>query len=260
MRDVSPPGAYARNLTFAQFVKGLGSASSSYLVALLAVGSLGWRGSFPVFAVLMLVAFFAVLALRVEETLDASPPGFAGSLALLGDPPVMRAVLGIFLYVGAEVCLARFLQPTLAGFGFTESRAALLGPTLFFASLTLGRLFGSGALTRFAPARFFRATAILGLAGTLALMAHSGALTVVAVIACGFGFANVWPLVFSITVERRPERSAELSGLMCMAIAGGALVPLAMGKLVDQGYAGAAYGVPAACFAYLVVLAFRGIA
>ena len=57
-----------------------------------------------------------------------------------------------------------------------------------------------------------------------------------------------------------PERSAELSGLMCMAIAGGALVPLAMGKLVDQGFGGAAYGVPAACFAYLVVLAFQRIA
>ena len=256
MRDVSPPGAYARNLAFAQFIKGAGSASSSYLVALLpAVGALGWRSSFPLFTAFMTIALLAVLALRVEEARDPSPPGFGGSLALLAAPAIAFAVAGIFLYVGAEVCLARFLQPTLAGMGLREDRAALFGPTLFFACLTFGRLVGSGVLGRLPPARFFPSTAILGLLGTLGLVAHSLPLALVAVVACGLGFANVWPLLFSMTVERRPERSAELSGLMCMAIAGGAVVPLAMGKLLDQGLGSASYAVPAACLAYLVALA-----
>ena len=112
-------------------------------------------------------------------------------------------------------------------------------------------------LARVSPQGFFRATALLGLFGTLAVAAHSLPLTLVAVVACGLGYANVWPLVFSMTVERRPERSAELSGLMCMAIAGGAVVPLAMGKLLDQGVGSASYAVPAACFGYLVALALR---
>ena len=133
----------------------------------------------------------------------------------------------------------------------------IVGPTMFFACLTLGRLLGSAVLARLPPARFFRTTAILGLLGTLALVGHSLPLALVAVVACGLGFANVWPLVFSMTVERRPERSAELSGLMCMAIAGGAVAPLAMGKLLDQGIGSASYAVPAACFAYLVALGLR---
>ena len=258
MRDVSAPGAYARNLAFAQFIKGGGSASSSYLVALLpAVGALGWRSSFPLFTAFMIAAFVAVLGLRVDEARDPSPPGFGGSLALLATPAIAFAVAGIFLYVGAEVCLARFLQPTLAGLGLRQDRAALFGPTLFFACLTFGRLVGSGILARLSADRFFRGTAVLGLLGTFALVAHSLPLALVAVVACGLGFANVWPLVFSMTVERRPERSAELSGLMCMAIAGGALVPLAMGKLLDQGFGSASYAVPAACFAYLVALGLR---
>ena len=258
MRDVSPEGGYARNLAFAQFIKGTGSASSSYLVALLpAAGALGWRSSFPVFAVLMAMAFVAVLALRVEEARDPAPPGLAGSLALLGTPAVAFAVAGIFLYVGAEVCLARFLQPTLSGLGLPQDRAALFGPTLFFAGLTLGRLLGSAVLARLSPARFFRASAILGLLGTLALVGHSLPLALLGVVACGLGFANVWPLVFAMTVERRPERSAELSGLMCMAIAGGAVIPLAMGELLDQGLGSTSYAVPAVCFAYLVALALR---
>ena len=43
-------------------------------------------------------------------------------------------------------------------------------------------------------------------------------------------------MLFSITVEERPERAGELSGLMCMAISGGAIVPLVMGQLVDMKF------------------------
>jgi MFS transporter, FHS family, L-fucose permease len=262
MRDVSPEGGYARNLTFAQFVKGAGSASSSYLVGLAALlpglGALGWRAPFPVFATLMLLAFLAVLGLRLEEGRSAAPPGFGDSLALLGGPGVALAVAGIFLYVGAEVCLARFLQPTMAGFGLSQERAAFLGPTLFFICLTVGRFVGSGVLTRIPPVRFFRWSAAVGLLGCAALMSHVPALTLPGVIACGLGFANIWPLLFSITVERQPERGAELSGLMCMAIAGGAVLPILMGRMLDTGFESAAYAVPAASFLYLLALSLRG--
>jgi len=262
MRDVSPAGRYARDLTFAQFVKGAGSASSSYLVGLAALlpglGALGWRAPFPVFAALMLLAFVAVLGLRVEEARSAAPPGFGDSLALLGGPGVALAVAGIFLYVGAEVSLARFLQPTLAGFGISQERAVFLGPTLFFISLTVGRFLGSAVLTRMPPVRFFRWSAAIGLLGCATLMSKVPALGLPSVIACGLGFANIWPLLFSITVERQPERGAELSGLMCMAIAGGAVLPILMGRMLDTGSGSAAYAVPAASFLYLLALSLRG--
>ena len=79
-----------------------------------------------------------------------------------------------------------------------------------------------------------------------------------ALIAAGFGFANIWPLLFSITVEEKPERANELSGLMCMAISGGAIVPLVMGQLVDWNFGSYAFVVPAACFAYLLILSLKG--
>jgi FHS family L-fucose permease-like MFS transporter len=65
-------------------------------------------------------------------------------------------------------------------------------------------------------------------------------------------------MLFSITVEERPDRASELSGLMCMAISGGAIVPLAMAKVVDLGIQEHyAFAVPAACFVYLLVLSLR---
>lgn len=261
MRDVSAEGAYARNLSFAQFIKGAGSAGSSYLVGLAAalpvLGALGWRGVFPVFFALMTIALLAVALLKVEETRPERPPSVASSLGLLKEPNFALAVLGIFLYVGAEVCLARFLKPTLAGFGLTGDRAALLGPTLFFASLTAGRLLGSGVLRFVGPRPFFVLSALLGLLGTLALALNIQGLALAGVVLGGLGFANIWPLLFALTVEERPERSSELSGLMCMAISGGALLPLLMGRLLDGGLAGLAYLVPAAAFVYLLLLALR---
>ena len=65
-------------------------------------------------------------------------------------------------------------------------------------------------------------------------------------------------MLFSITVEERPERAGELSGLMCMAISGGALVPLVMGQLVDMELKAIAFIVPAACFAYLLLISLKG--
>lgn len=262
MRDVSAPGVYARNLSFAQFIKGMGSAGSTYLVGLVALlpllGAMDWRGVFPVFTVLMAVTFMAVLAMPVTETKADTPPGIGGSLALLGRPVFALAVTGIFLYVGAEVCLARFLKPTLEGFGLTGDQAALYGPSMFFIMLTVGRLVGSAVLNFMQPRSFFRLSSALGVLGLLAVMSGINWITFTGVVACGLGFANIWPLLFSITVEEKPERAAELSGLMCMAISGGAILPLLMGRLLDTGLAGLSYLVPLAAFVYLLLLALAG--
>jgi len=261
-RDVSAEGKYARNLTFAQFVKGVGSASSTYLVALAAslplLGALGWRSAFPVFALLMVLCFVAVAFLRVDEAKAEVPPGIASSLALLKEPTFALAVVGIFLYVGAEVCMTGFLEPRLAALGLVGREANLLGPTLFLAGLTVGRLVGSGVLSFLSPAAFFRVSGTLGVLGIVAVAAGSQPLAVAGVVACGLGFANIWPLLFSLTVEARPERSSELSGLMCMAISGGAVLPLVMGRLADAADVGVAFVVPAVAFAYLFLLSLRG--
>jgi MFS transporter, FHS family, L-fucose permease len=217
---------------------------------------LGWRAAFPVFFVLMLVALVWVATLNVEETKADVPPSIASSLGLLKVPVFALAVLGIFFYVGAEVCMARFLKPTLAGFGFVDDRAAFLGPAVFFLLLTFGRLIGTAVLTVMSPRTFFRISATLGLLGACALMSGSRELSLVGIVLAGLGFANIWPLLFSLTVEEKPERSSELSGLMCMAISGGAVVPLLMGQFMDMGLKGLAFVVPAVAFLYLVLLAF----
>ena len=261
MRDVSAEGTYSRNLAFAQGIKGIGSTASTYLVtavsALAFVQGMGWRGTFPLFFVLMVLAFVTVALLRVQEAVAEEPPSLGSSLSLLGEPVFFRAVLGIFLYVGAEASMGRFLLPTLKEIGVSETTASRFGPALFFLLLTIGRLLGSAVLVVMSPRTCFRLSALLGLLGALAIMSGVPQVAIAGVIAAGLGFANIWPMLFSITVEEKPERASELSGLMCMAISGGAIVPLLMGLLRDSGLKATAFLVPAACFAYLLVLSLR---
>jgi MFS transporter, FHS family, L-fucose permease len=260
MRDVSAQGGYSRNLAFAQGIKGLGSASSTYLVTAVAAlaffKGMGWRGTFPLFFVLMSVAFVGVLLVKIEETKAEVPPGIGSSLNLLSQPIFFLAVLGIFLYVGAESCMGTFLFPGLKDIGVDEKTASKFGPALFFLLLTIGRLLGGAVLTIMSARTCFRLSAFLGLVGAGAIMTGSPTLAIAGVFAAGFGFANIWPMLFSITVEEKPQCANELSGLMCMAISGGAVVPLLMSKLVGPLKA-MAFVIPAACFAYLFLLSLR---
>ena len=261
MRDVSVAGGYSRNLAFAQGIKGLGSASSTYLVTAVAAlaffASMGWRGTFPLFCILMSIAFVGVLFVRVQETKADVPPSIGSSLGLLNQPIFFLAVLGIFLYVGAESCMGTFLFPGLKDLGVDEKTASKFGPALFFLLLTIGRLLGGAVLTIMSARTCFRLSALLGLVGAGAIMTGSPALAIGGVFAAGLGFANIWPMLFSITVEEKPQCANERSGLMCMAISGGAIVPLIMSKLVLP-LKSMAFVVPAACFAYLLLLSLKG--
>ena len=262
MRDVSAPGRYARNLTFAQFIKSLGSIAGPYLATLVIAQGLGWYRIFPVFAAVTLLTLVLAMSLRVQggnagAGADAGRASVASSFALLAEMPVALAVAGIFLYVGAEVGLNSWLATLLATrFGMDlGSTATRLGPLLFFVALACGRLLGAAALGFMGARRFFLVTTLLGLAGLALLFSGSLPLTVAGVACCGLGFANVWPVIFALTIESRPERSGALSGLMCMAIVGGAVMPALMGALADRGGIALALVVPLASFLYLPVLA-----
>ena len=261
MRDVSAPGRYARNLTFAQFLKSLGSISGPYLTTLIVALGLPWFRIFPVFAAVTAATLIAALFLPSSRAAgEEHPASIASSFSLLKEPAVAFAVLGIFLYVGAEVGLNSWLATYLSrSFGMElGSSATRLGPGLFFIALSAGRLLGSIILNYLDARRFFRLSAVLGLAGLGLLLLGQRNAALGGIVLCGLGFANIWPLVFALTIERRPERSGALSGLMCMAIFGGAALPALMGFAADRAGIRLAFLVPLAGFAYLTALAFFG--
>jgi fucose permease len=262
MRDVSAPGRFARNLTLGQFVKAVGSLSGAVIpvVAARYFGA-GWQVIFPVYAGALALTALAVVALRVEEQKPDRPAATLGScLALLRNRYVLSMVAAIFVYVGAEVSVSAGIPLLLEDrFGVDISSEGLLGTGLFFTALTLGRFSGGVILTWMAPRRFLVVTSIVSLAGLAGLFLPSVPVALAAFVVVGLGFANIFPLIFSIAVERMPSHTNELSGLMVTAIVGGAFLPPLMGAIGDGTSVQLGFLVPAAAIVYIAAVAFANL-
>ncbi|MBA7577609.1 hypothetical protein ES708_19462 [subsurface metagenome] len=94
----------------------------------------------------------------------------------------------------------------------------------------IGRFSGAVLLNWFPARKFLFWTVIFTLAGVvLMILAPSVLVARISIFIIGLGAANTFPLVFAISLEKMPERSNEISGLMIMAISGGAILPPVMG-------------------------------
>jgi len=261
MRDVSPPGKYSRNLSLAQFVKAIGSLSGPVLPVIAArwYGA-SWQVVFPIYSAAVAVTILALLPLRVEEqkSPEQRPATLASCLKLLGNGYVALMVLAIFFYVGAEVSVSAGIPLYLKDrFGIDISRTGLLGTGLFFLALTIGRFSGGVILNWMKPRRFFLLTSLISIAGLLGILAPSPTISAASFFLTGLGFANIFPLVFSIAVDALPQHANVLSGLMVTAIVGAAFVPPLMGYVSDLfASAQAGFLVPLASILYVTAVAW----
>jgi len=259
MRDVSPEGGYSRNLSFAQAIKAIGS-SMGFLLPPLAVAAFGldWPLLFPIYAGIILITLFSCASMQVAETKDpnAKPATFGSCFSLLfEDKFILKMVLGIFLYVGAEVCFSSGVPMLLrdkfgmTGFGLWISWA------LFFLPILAGRFAGAMVLKSMSPGKFLVLTTLLSVAGIICVFSGLQALAFAGIVLAGLGFANIFPLIFSITIDYKPERSNEISGLMVTAIVGGAFIPPLMGLVADaSGSVTMGFLVPLAALIYIAAV------
>ncbi len=256
MRDVSDEGKYSRNLSLAQFVKAIGSLAGPVIPVIAAqVFGLTWRVVFPVFSVAIAIALLSAATLRLPAAAATGRPAatFGSCLALLKRGYVAMMVFAIFVYVGAEVSVSSTIPLYLKDrFAIDIAKTGLLGTGLFFAALTIGRFLGGVVLTWIKARTFFVISCVLSLAGLAGLFLPERSVAVASFFLAGLGFANIFPLVFSITVDAMPEHVNELSGLMVTAIVGGAFLPPLAGLLADAtGSMQTAFFVPLAALLYI---------
>jgi FHS family L-fucose permease-like MFS transporter len=162
--------------------------------------------------------------------------------------------LGIFLYVGAEVSVGSiiisFLVQTLS---IPHEQAGVLLP-FYWGGAMVGRFVGSALLARFRAGPLLTFVALV--AGSLCVVVSQtgGNVAEVAVLSIGLFNSIMFPTIFTLTLERSSAPPASTSGLLCMAIVGGALLPQLVGRVADSVSLGAAFLVPAA--AYLCIALF----
>lgn len=273
MRDVSAEGKYSSNLSFAQSVKAIGTLSTSLIVALIGVSlmkygwfslqsangetmDIGFRILFPIFAaVLLLTLILVVCFVPNKEAETATPTTFKNCMRALKDNYILMMFLGIFFYCGAEASMFNRIPSILM-----ENNPEItptMGNIVLIIALFVGRFVGGITLRYIKPKTFLFITIAISLLGNILLfMPYNAVTTWVSFILIGLGFANIFPLIFSICVDHKPEKTNEISGLMTTAIVGAAFVPLLTGAAanVNPKYA---FIVTIVCLIYLVFLASK---
>ncbi|MDH7605518.1 MAG: MFS transporter, partial [Melioribacter sp.] len=224
--DVSPEGKYSKNLSLAQFYKSIGSSIGFILPPIAAIYlNLDWSILFPVFAALVLLTFISVQQLQINDTkLERKHATFNSCFSLLKEKYVALMVIAIFLYVGAEVSMSSGIPIYLKEYMGISDYSLWLSWSLFFLPLVIGRYSGAKILNKIHARKFFLITTSLSIIGLCLLFTSKEYLVYSGIIIVGFGFANIFPLIFSLVIEKFPSRSNELSGLMITAISGGAIV------------------------------------
>ena len=240
-------------LSFSQFVKAIGSMLGAPLAALFAAQFGNWKLLFLVFGVVSILAVLWLGTSKIEETkAEGYKATFSSSFKLLGNNFVLLMVLSIFLVVGVDVGFNSNSGQFLIKQFNIEQTTAELGRSVYFLGRMVGTLGGAILLTRFASRKFFMWTSVLGIVSfILILIIKSPAMAWGLVFIIGLAVANIWPLVFSIAVDKYPERSNEISGLMMMAISGGAVIPLLVGWISDMSTVAIGMTVLIACMVYL---------
>ena len=216
-----------------------------------------WKLIFLVFGIVSILSALWLGSVKIDELkVEGQRVTFGSAFKLLGNRFILMMVMSIFVVVGIDVGFnSNSGQFLIRHFGI-EDIAAESGRSIYFFGKMLGTFLGAILLTRLSPRKFFVWTSILGIIALVIIIfstAHFMAWILVFVI--GLTVANIWPLVFSITIEKYPDRGNEVSGLMMMAICGGAVIPLLMGWITDLSSAMMGMAVLILCMVYLLGVA-----
>ena len=207
---------------------------------------------------LMLVAFFSWVRLPATWTPAKSDEVAGGELSEhfhpWRHPKLILGAVGIFVYVGAEVAIGSFLvnffgEPTVAG--MDPARAATY-VSLYWGAAMTGRFLGAGVLYFVRPGILLAVCGLAAAGYTGLAMTASGMVAVWAIVAVGLCNSIMFPTIFSLALGGLGRFASQGSGVLCMAIVGGAIVPLIQGMVADAAGIQMSFLVPALCYCYIV--------
>jgi MFS transporter, FHS family, L-fucose permease len=182
------------------------------------------------------------------------------AFGLLRQPRFGFGAFSIFLYVGGEVAIGSLIvnylmQSSVMGL---EARAAGTHVALYWGGAMVGRFIGAWLLQAVSPGKLLAGVAGMVLLMLLVSANSTGLISGWSLLSIGLFNSIMFPTIFSLACEGLGDRAAEGSGIICIAIVGGAVVPLVTGVAADLLGLKAALIVPAIC--YLGILGFGWMA
>ncbi len=210
-------------------------------------------------AFLVLAAIFAALKLPQIEEEEVASDGTERASAWSYRHLVLGAI-GIFVYVGGEVSIGSFLvnylaEPTIAN--LPESEAAHY-VAYFWGGAMVGRFIGAYAMRYIDDGKALAFNAILAAVLLLVTVFAGGKLAMWAVLAVGLFNSIMFPTIFSLALKGLGRHTSQGSGILCLAIVGGAILPVVMGGLADTIGIHMAFLMPVLCYIYIFYYGIKG--
>lgn len=232
---------------------------------------------------LFIATFIGILAvvfafIKLPKVMQESPKG--GYLSLLRNKLMLMGALGIFVYVGAEVAIGSFLvnyfddmnlavivvenelmmniANTIASTfnkSFSNSDPkSLLGIFIIFywGGAMIGRFVGAYLTKIIAPGKVLSIFALLAIIMIAISINTQGLISMWSILVVGLFNSIMFPTIFTLTLEGLGELKAQASGLLCMAIVGGAIIPFAFGGLIDGFGFKTAFILTMICYGYIM--------
>ena len=213
-------------------------------------------------AVFLFVALLIFLT-KLPEIRESSADGIDTSKATLRGTfafrHLVKGVIAQFFYVGAQVGVAsfiiRFTEFTLPG---THEKAAAHYLQAHLAGFMIGRFLGSAIMQKVAAPRLLSLFAGGSLVCLLVVLVSSGTAPVWAIVLIGFFHSIMFPTIFALSLKSLGPYTKLGSSLLVMAIIGGAICPVIMGRISDAWNIQRAFVVPLVCHAYVFYFAMWG--
>ncbi len=232
---------------------------------------------------LMISLFIVLLALvflfiKLPKVMQDSPKD--GYLTLLKNKVMLMGALGIFVYVGAEVAIGSFLVNYFADMNlativsqnetmmsiantiaslfnktFSDSDPkSLLGVFVIFywGGAMIGRFLGAYLTKIMAPGKVLSIFAFLAISMIAISISTNGLLSMWSILAVGLFNSIMFPTIFTLSLDGLGDLKAQASGLLCMAIVGGAIIPFAFGSLIDGFGFKTAFLLTIICYGYIL--------
>jgi len=264
---LGPPRTASSRLTLTQAFNSLGTTIGPAVGGMLILTATGAaigtaadaatvRGPYLALAgalALLAVLFWAAKLPKIVEEEAVQVHGQSqGSVWAHG--PLVLGAIGIFLYVGAEVSIGSFLvnflgEAHIAGLSHADAATYV---SVYWGGAMVGRFIGFAVMRTVSPGKTLAFNSLLAIALVLAASFGKGSLAMWAILAVGLCNSIMFPTIFSMALNGLGKHTGQGSGILCMAIVGGALVPFAQGALADAMGVQLSFLLPAACYVFIL--------
>ena len=244
-------------LTLGQFTKAGSSFLGPILAAMFAGSAFGWKAVFPTYSIITFLAMvWLALSTIQEQMVERSEISFGRTFSLLKDKYIVLFFVGILVLVGVDVGMGITFPKLLQERCSLPLEKAGLGNSVYFLARTVGAFLGGLILMKYPAGKFFTASALVALAALVGLIFSKNLVTVLVFVALvGLGYANLFSIIFSISMLKVPQKTNEVSALLIVGVCGGAIIPPVLGVVTDSfGTQGAALVALTLAWLFMVVL------